>query len=465
MRSSFIAQLFIAATTLASPAQKRDTVTAQVNFSNNTGSPQHLASGLLYGIPNTLNQIPSEFYNDIGYNYERAGGAQIPSPGLGWIWGVAEYENRFASVLSNYQTAREYGANFILLIHDLWGADGTQNSSAPYPGDDGDWSSWDEYLSYLFTDLKDNDMTTSLIVDLWNEPDGAGFWGRSQSQYLEMWGRTYYKFRDEFSTDVLLSGPASAGEPLASNTWWEAWASFVAANDSIPDQYAWHMESGTGDLLSSHAGLLYWQSTYGLPSKPININEYAVFDEQVPAGSAWWISQLERIDAHGLRGNWLSGYELHDFMASLLSKPGADTSSYSATATGYFPNGDYQTYKYYYQNMTGYRVGTLPSSDLKLDAYATVGDDGYARVLVGVRITEGTWELQLNDLSSLDLPTSGTLDIKTWGFPVNADDTHYGEVDGPTNLGVVAHTYSDNTVTFPVYQTDTTTAYAFEFAI
>jgi hypothetical protein len=225
------------------------------------------------------------------------------------------------------------------------------------------------------------------------------------------------------------------------------------------------MESGTGDLLSAQAGLLYWQSTYGLPSKPININEYAVFDEQVPAGSAWWISQLERIDAHGLRGNWLSGYELHDFLASLLSKPNADTSDYSATATGYYTTGDYQTYKYYNQNMTGHRVGTLPSSDLKLDAYATVGDDGYARVLVGVRITEGTWELQLNDLSSLGLPTSGTLDIQTWGFQVNADDVHYGEVDGPTNLGVVGHTYSDNTVTFPVYQVDTTTAYAFEFAI
>lgn len=224
------------------------------------------------------------------------------------------------------------------------------------------------------------------------------------------------------------------------------------------------MEGGGGDLLSAQAGLVYWQNKYGLPGKTININEYAVFNEQVPAGSAWWISQLERINAFGLRGNWLSGYQLHDFMASLLSKPNADTSGYSATAAGYYPNGDYQVYKYYYQNMTGHRVGTVPSTDLKLDAYATVGNDGYARVLVGVRITEGTWELQLNDLSSLGLASSGTLNVHTWGFPV-AGDAHYGEVDGPTDLGWYGHAYSGNTVTFPVYQTDTTTAYAFEFAI
>lgn len=238
----------------------------------------------------------------------------------------------------------------------------------------------------------------------------------------------------------------------------------MAANGSVPDQYAWHMESGGGDLLSAYGGLVATQNQYGLPPKPININEYGVWDEQVPAGSAWWIAQLERINAYGVRGNWLGGDQLHDFLASLLSKPdNPNSGSYSATSGGYFPNGDYQVYKYYHQNMTGYRVGTTPSADLKLDAYATVGSTS-ATVLVGVRIATGTWQLQLDDLSALGLPTSGTLNIQTWGFPVAAD-IKYGEVDGPSDLGIVAHGYSDNTVTFPIYQTDTTTAYAFVFSI
>lgn len=215
------------------------------------------------------------------------------------------------------------------------------------------------------------------------------------------------------------------------------------------------MESAYGALV----GLL---DTYNLPIQPINIDEYGTFPEQVPCGSAWWISQLERVNAQGLRGNWLSGWSLHDFLASLLSKPNAGTSSYSETATGYFPNGDYQVYKYYNLNMTGYRVGSSPSADLKLDTYTTVGSD-MVKILTGVRITVGTWQITVNDLSAVGLAESGSLNIHTWGFPDTGG--HYAEVDALDDLGWVEHTYSGNSVTFPIYQTDAITAWAFEFYV
>lgn len=281
-----------------------------------------------------------------------------------------------------------------------------------------------------------NDATAGLSVDIWNEPDGTNFWDRTQEQYLEMWGRTYYRLRAEWP-DVLLIGPATALEPATSNTWWTTFASFVASNGSIPDQWVWHMETGTGDMLSAQAGLQAVLAEFDLPLKPLNIDEYAIFAEQVPAGSAWWISQFERVDAQALRGNWQSGLELLDLMANLISKPTAGTTDYDPTGTGYFPVGDWQLYKYYFQNMTGFRVGTLPTADLKLDAYATVGTD-LVRVLVGSRITEGTWQVTINDLSSVGLPESGTLNIQTWGFVVSTEDEHFGEVDAPENLGIVA---------------------------
>lgn len=452
----------LAAYAVASPLlEVRDSVTAVVDLSNNTGTPQHLAAGLLYGVPNNGNQIPSKFYTEMGVNYIRAGGAQIPAPGRGWIWGLNEYKNRYATVLDNYKTARQYGAQFIFLIHDLWGADGTQNSSAPYPGDNGNWSYWDQYLAQVTSDMRKNGMTSNIIIDIWNEPDGSGFWNRNQDQYLQMWGRTYYYFRKTFGTDVLLSGPATAGEPL-NNGWWNNWCSFVASNGSVPDQYAWHMEGGGGDMLSAYGGLVGYLNKYNLPLKQVNINEYGVYNEQVPAGSAWWIAQLERVNARGLRGNWLSGWQLHDFLASLLGKPNADNSNYSPTGTGYYPNGDWQTYKYYSTNMTGHRVGSQPSGDLALDVYGTVGTD-LVRLLVGVRLQKGTWELQVDNLSAVGLPTSGSLNIHTWGFPVGSD-AHYSEVDGPQDLGYYSHDYSGNSVTFPIYNTDTNRAYAFEFS-
>lgn len=82
----------LAAAASANPLERRaSTVTAIVNFGNNTGTPQHLASGTLYGLPNAISQIPSSFFTNIGWNYERAGGAQT-SGNTGWLGGLASYE-------------------------------------------------------------------------------------------------------------------------------------------------------------------------------------------------------------------------------------------------------------------------------------------------------------------------------------------------------------------------------------
>jgi len=57
--------------------------TAIVNLRN-------LASGALYGLPQDVDQIPSHFFTDIGFNFMRAGGSQLPSKG--WIENVTSYE-------------------------------------------------------------------------------------------------------------------------------------------------------------------------------------------------------------------------------------------------------------------------------------------------------------------------------------------------------------------------------------
>jgi hypothetical protein len=220
------------------------------------------------------------------------------------------------------------------------------------------------------------------------------------------------------------------------------------------------MEGGDREMGGAVSQLNQMLQSFRLPKKPLNIDEYGTFKEQNSAGAAWWIAQLERHDAVGLRGNWLMGWALHDLMASLVSKPGAeDSKNFNKESTGYFPNGEFQVYKYYAQSMTGHRVATTPSGDKKLDVYATVGEDA-ARCLVGVRLATGTWQMRIEGLSALGLPKSGTVNIKTWGFPFTGG--HYGRVDGPKDEGIVGHKYDDNSVTFPVFQKDQNTAYAFE---
>jgi hypothetical protein len=94
--------------------------------------------------------------------------------------------------------------------------------------------------------------------------------------------------------------------------------------------------------------------------------------------------------------------------------------------------------------------------------YTTVGED-MVRILTGVRIATGTWQITVNDLTAVGLPSNGTLNIHTWGFPHTGG--YYGEVDAPTDLGWYPHPYTGGSVTFPVFQVDTTTAYAFEFYV
>lgn len=89
----------LASAAVANPLETRQVSgTSTVNLANNTGNPSHLASGFIYGIPDTANQIPDHFYTDIGFNYARAGGAQIPAPGRGWIWGLTEYKVRMREI-------------------------------------------------------------------------------------------------------------------------------------------------------------------------------------------------------------------------------------------------------------------------------------------------------------------------------------------------------------------------------
>jgi hypothetical protein len=77
-----------------------DSITASVNLGVSKGQPRHVASGFIYGIPDTANQIPANFYRDIGFNYARAGGAQLEAPSRGWIWGLHEYHG-FAQISHN----------------------------------------------------------------------------------------------------------------------------------------------------------------------------------------------------------------------------------------------------------------------------------------------------------------------------------------------------------------------------
>lgn len=71
---------------------RQDASTASVNLASTQGPPEHLASGFIYGIPDTPNLVPSQFYTNMGFRYTRAGGSQLPAPSRGWVYGQTEFQ-------------------------------------------------------------------------------------------------------------------------------------------------------------------------------------------------------------------------------------------------------------------------------------------------------------------------------------------------------------------------------------
>ncbi|KAH7122116.1 glycoside hydrolase superfamily [Dactylonectria estremocensis] len=414
------------------PAKRDAAGTATVFLDEPSGKPEKLASGFIYGLPDNVDgtantDIPQKYFKDMGFNYCRAGGAQAPAKG----WALNQYEGRWKSALSNYRTTRRHGGKFILLIHDLWGADGTQGAGFPYPGDKGSWKKWNQFLDQVFEDIRENNMIPGLEIDIWNEPDLGLFWNAPQTQYLNLWKRTYERIRLNY-------------------------LKYIARTNTIPDIYSWHLLNPERNVRESKEQFQSLLKKCKLPERPININEYAWVgnDEQSPAGAVFYISQLERHNAHGLHANWGSNGGLHDLMANVLVSGNGD----------YSPTGEWHVYSYYSKEMKGQRVATSPSDDELFEVYATRGGGaGSVKVLAAIRPVAGkkTYDLSISGLSALKIKGS-TVRVRTKRFDGPTRET---AISGPVDLGVFRHTIRNDQINFWVSADAVTSAFAFEFEI
>jgi hypothetical protein len=205
----------------------------------------------------------------------------------------------------------------------------------------------------------------------------------------------------------------------------------VSENDVAPDIYSWHQIGSwerEPDLTVPDLNSLLEE--YSLPQRSIDVNEYAAVEEQNPANSVYYLAQLERHNIRGLRANWGGGKELHDYMANLIANNGE-----------YYPNGEWQLYKYY-AGMAGERVATTASSDLQFDAFA-VQSSKHVKVIAGTRTINAQYDIIVTGLTELGLPEEGSLDVHIYQF--NWDGAE-GKVDGAVDLGSTSYDYSSNTV-------------------
>jgi hypothetical protein len=425
----------ITAGVLAVPlAAHADNQSISVNFAAGAAAPTYRASGWIYGMTENGANPPSTYFTDVKFRAMRAGGAQLPGGG----WQGGGYDRRWNATRAQMVRTKALGGTFILLAHDLWGADGA--SIGRYPGDNGNWNDYNAFLTRVIADVK----ATGVPVqwDIWNEPNISIFWNRPQSQYFELWRRTYQRLRTDLP-GTLIVGPSYAGVPTTNNgAWWNQYLDYVKANNAVPDIISWH--SLPGDPVANVAAANATLDSRGIPHpRPYQINEYGASNEQNPADGAWYITRLERAGADGLRANWASGGNLHNDLGNLLIHD----------STGqYRPKGEWWVYRFY-ATQTGTVVATTPSAGY--DAYATK-DSGSARILIGGGRTTGNISVSLNGLDS----TSGlVVDNRVRVVVQRIPDNNGGAVTGPVTVQDQVTTLNGNAAAVTIANSNVNDAY------
>ncbi|MFI9576327.1 ricin-type beta-trefoil lectin domain protein [Microbispora rosea] len=429
----FSAAALVAASVLAtaSPAQAADE-SITVDFSVAGGSPTYRASGWIYGMTENAANPPDNYFTDVKFRYMRAGGAQLDSPG-GWVSG--KYDRRWNATRAQLLRTRSLGGEFVLLVHDLWGADGYPISR--FPGDNGNWTDYDNFLTRLIDDVR----ATGAPVqwDLWNEPNITLFWNRPQSQYFEMWKRAYQRIRAAFPSHLIV-GPSFAGVP-STGGWWTQYLDYVKANNVVPDIVSWH--SLPGDPVANVATADTTLNSRGIAHpRPYQINEYGASNEQNPADGAWYIARLERAGADGLRANWAGGNNLHNDLGNLLVHNSSGQ---------YQPKGEWWVYRFY-GSQTGQIASVTPSSNY--DAFATKAS-GNAKILVGGGRTTGNVAVNLRRLDTTSgIVQNNQVRVLVERIPYNGG----GAVTGPLTVSNSVATLSNNgtTVNLPHTAVDDT---------
>lgn len=91
MRTILCLVTTVTAMSLAHREVNQDSITV-VNLAADRGESQHGASGVLYGLPLELNQIPDQWFIDMDYGYSRGGGSAQTAGGHAWITSFEDYK-------------------------------------------------------------------------------------------------------------------------------------------------------------------------------------------------------------------------------------------------------------------------------------------------------------------------------------------------------------------------------------
>jgi hypothetical protein len=431
-----VAALLAAATLVPSSAGAADT-TVSVDLGNQGAVPAAVGSGFLYGLSQDGSAPADSLLQPLKPGLFRGGGARID--GGGWLGDGYQagsgYRVRADSALSQARrvTAAPYNATYHLLVSDVWGADTTQPSSTVYPCDNGDCSNWKAFIDQLVSDVQASGVTVQ--YDIWNEPDGTGFWQRgvNSAQYYQMWDTAVREIR-RLVPSAKIVGPSYSGY---NHSWLDGFLGQTKTDNTLPDVLNWHFGDDPANDAADARSLL---SAHGVSGIPLTINEYLFSQQQNSAYTAWF---LDRLSASGVTGG------AHAIWTDCC---GAGTLD-SLLVNGQ-PTGQWWVYQAYAQ-LSGHLLGTTASNGIAVAASAdSTAHQAYA--LIGNNSGQGgsaTVTFQNLSATSWLLGSNGKVHVKIQRIP---DQSPLG---APITVQDSDLTPSGGTLSVPVTLTSGTDAY------
>ena len=397
--SSVLAVVLATAAALAIPATRASAndpdTTVAINLAQPGKVPTHAGSGFLYGLSQDGTEPAQSLLAPLQPTLFRGGGARIA--GGGWIGdgytAGSGFQVRITSALDQARqvTAAPYDATYHLLVSDLYGADTTQPSNTLYPCDNGNCANWVTFIDTVVGDVQASGIK-NIDFDIWNEPDGTGFWPRgvNSAQYFEMWNTAVGEIR-RLDPGAVIVGPSFS---QYNSSFMQTFLSTAQADGTLPNVLNWHFgDDPVADATETES----IESSLGISPIPLTVNEYLQSNEQNAGDTAWWLDRFAQSDitqaAHAIWSNCCTVPSLD----SVLSGTGALAA----------PTGQWWAYRAYAALSGNLVAATSGNADIAVAASENRSADQAVALIGNDSGQTGTTTIQINGLSSESWLESG----------------------------------------------------------
>jgi len=186
---------------------------------------------------------------------------------------------------TNYTRIVSLGATPQMLLSDNF-------YQAPWPGDGGNWTAWENQCSSKVNAAVAAGRTFQ--YDIWNEPNSTNpFWGAAggQSQWFEAYKRCVNIIRG------ILPGAVIVGPSVGpyDETYLQQFLTYAKANSVLPDRLSWHEFFGGSEVEGHVTAMRTYMDNNAITRIPISINEYAGPTQFYSPGQlVWYLAAFER---------------------------------------------------------------------------------------------------------------------------------------------------------------------------